>query len=87
MFVNAKKVAKNVDNFLTFQFLSDVVPPTILSKASRPWKLRPTGLEVSSFKCSLFNADQAMSGKREQTLRRQKLSEWSFTFLLSCVGC
>ena len=47
----------HVYSFLSFHFLSAIVP-SVLSKdrqsASRPWKLRPTGLEVNSFKCSLF---------------------------------
>ena len=39
--------------------LSPAFVPTVLSKnrlsASRPWKLRPTGLEGSSFQCSNFS--------------------------------
>ena len=55
---NRKKGGENVCNFLSFYFLSAVVS-TVLSKdrlsVSRPWKLTPTGIEVSSFLCSLFS--------------------------------
>ena len=54
----------NVRNFLSLRFLSAVVP-SILSQnrlsASRPWKLRPTGLEGSSFQCGLFMWNQSKS--------------------------
>ena len=52
LFVTPEKGGTNVYHFLSFHFLSAVVP-AFLSKdrlsASRPQKVWPTGLEVSSF--------------------------------------